>query len=142
VGAENSVTSCDLHILVEKATEAVASQRTNGRSAGRGSAAGGRSLIERSVRAVGVVVLDVLLEHCREVAWAGDQEVIEAFAAQGADDAFGNRVRPGCPNGGADEADVGTGEHSQLMTVATRLVNGSIPVLGAMAPMTRAWWTS
>jgi len=67
VGAENSVTSCDLHVLVQKATETVASQRTNSRCGRRGSAAGGRLLIERSVGAVRVVVPDVLPKHCREV---------------------------------------------------------------------------
>jgi hypothetical protein len=49
-------------------------------------------LIERSVRAVGVVVLEVLVQHGREVARSGDQEVVEAFAAQCADEALGGRV--------------------------------------------------
>ena len=34
--------------------------------------------------AVGVVVLDVLVQDGREVALSGDQQVVEAFAAQGA----------------------------------------------------------
>jgi hypothetical protein len=38
-------------------------------------------LIKRSVRAVGVAVLEVLLQHGREVARSGDQEVVEALAA-------------------------------------------------------------
>jgi hypothetical protein len=50
-------------------------------------------LAERSVRTVGVVVLGVFLQHCRKVARPDDQKVIEAFAAQGADPAFLNRVR-------------------------------------------------
>jgi len=62
VGAENPVTSCDLHILVQKASEPVSSQRPDGRAGGRGSAACGRELTERSVRAVGVVVLEVLVQ--------------------------------------------------------------------------------
>jgi hypothetical protein len=45
------------------------------------------------------------------VAWAGDQQVVEAFAAQRADEALGDRVRPRCPDWGADDADVGGGEH-------------------------------
>jgi hypothetical protein len=45
------------------------------------------------------------------VAWSGDQEVVEAFAAQGADPAFRDRVRSWCPYRGADDADVGAGEH-------------------------------
>ena len=50
------------------------------------------------MRAVGVVVLDVLPQHYREVARSGDQEVVEAFAAQGADPALSDRVRPRCPD--------------------------------------------
>jgi hypothetical protein len=36
--------------------------------------------------------------------------VVEAFAAQGAEEAFRDRVRAGCPNGGADDPQVGAGE--------------------------------
>jgi len=63
------------------------------------------------VWAVGVVVLDELLQDLLEVAGSGDQEVVEAFPAQGADEPFGDRVRPRCSGRGADDADVGTGEH-------------------------------
>jgi hypothetical protein len=51
------------------------------------------------VRPVSVVVLDELTEYHGEVARSGDQQVIEAFAAQGADEAFGDRIRPRCPTG-------------------------------------------
>jgi hypothetical protein len=67
--------------------------------------------MERSVRAVGVVVREVFLQHRREVARCGDEEVVEAFAVQGADEALGDRVRSRCSNRGADDADVGAGEH-------------------------------
>ena len=63
--------------------------------------------MQRSVRSVPVVVLDVLAQYEVELAWSGDQEVVEAFPAQGADEPFRDRVRPGR---GADDADVGTGE--------------------------------
>jgi hypothetical protein len=33
------------------------------------------------------------------------RDVVEAFAAEGADEAFGNRVRPRCPDRGADDAE-------------------------------------
>jgi hypothetical protein len=46
VGAENSVTSGDLHILVYETAEPVSSQRPDGRCAGWGSVASGRVLIE------------------------------------------------------------------------------------------------
>ena len=63
------------------------------------------------MRAVGVVVLDELAQHYREVAPSGDQQVIEAFAAQRADEAFGDGVGPRRANRGADDADVGASEH-------------------------------
>src|ERR671913_432456 len=50
----------------------------------RGSAACGRVLTERSVRAVRGVVLEVLVQYRRAVAWSGAEDVVEAFAAEGA----------------------------------------------------------
>ena len=110
VGAENSVTLCDLQVFVYEATEPVSSQRPDGRSGVPIGAASGRLLMERSVRTVGVVMLDVLAQHRREVERSGDQEMIEAFTAQTADEAFRDRVRSRCPHGGADDADVRAGE--------------------------------
>jgi len=46
VGAENAVTSCDLHVLVHETAEPVASEGLDDRAGGRGSAAGGRVLIK------------------------------------------------------------------------------------------------
>jgi hypothetical protein len=44
VGAENPVTSCDLHRFVYEVAEPLSSQWPDGRCGGRGSAAGGRLL--------------------------------------------------------------------------------------------------
>ena len=60
VGAEKSVTSCDLHVLTDETSEPVASQRSDDGSGGRWGAARGWALIQRSVWTVGVEVLDVL----------------------------------------------------------------------------------
>jgi hypothetical protein len=60
---------------------------------------------------MGVVVLDVLAQHGREVARSGDQEMVEAFAAQRVNPALGDRVRPRRALSGANDADVGAGEH-------------------------------
>ena len=46
MGAENPVTSWDLHIFVYETAEPVSSQRPDGRCGGRGSAACGRLLPE------------------------------------------------------------------------------------------------
>ena len=46
VGAENSVTLCDLQVFVYEATEPVSSQRPDGRSGGPIDAASGRLLME------------------------------------------------------------------------------------------------
>ena len=111
VGAENSVTSRDLHVLVYETTKAISSQRPNGRVGRWASAACGRMLTERSVRAVSVVMLGKLLQHQREVAGPDDQNVIEAFAAQGADPALYDRVRLRRSDWCADGPDVGAGKH-------------------------------
>ena len=62
-------------------------------------------------RLVAHVVLDELAQHCREVAPSGDQKVVEAFPTERADEAFRDRVRPWSSGRGADDPDVGTGEH-------------------------------
>jgi hypothetical protein len=111
VGAEDPVTSWDLHVFVDEAAESVSSQRLDCCSGVWGSGACGRVLMQRSVRTVRVVVADVLALHGVEMAWSGDQDVVEAFAAQGADEAFGDAVGSRCPDRGAEDADVGAGEH-------------------------------
>ena len=50
------------------------------------------------MRSVGVEVLQIFAQHDVEVAWSGDQEVVEAFPAQGADEAFRDGVRAGRPD--------------------------------------------
>ena len=109
MGAENSVTSCDLQVLVDEAAEPVPSEHADGRH-GTWRVAGGRVLVQGSVRSVRVVVLDVLAQDDVEVAWSGDQEVVEAFPAQGADEALGDGVRPRCADRGSDDPDAGAGE--------------------------------
>jgi hypothetical protein len=110
VGAENSVTLCDLHVLVYQATEPVSPHWPNGRSAGRGSGARGWLLVERSVRAVRVVMLEILLQHGRKVARSDDQKVVEALATRRPDEAFDDGVRAWRLDRGADDADAGAGE--------------------------------
>ena len=73
------------------------------------SPAGGRWSRDRCGRWV-LKCWTILAQDDVEVAWSGDQEVVEAFPAQGADEAFGDRVRPRCPDRGADDPDVGAGE--------------------------------
>ena len=46
VGADNSVTSCDLHVLVDEAAEPVSSERSDDRSGGLRGTAVGRVLME------------------------------------------------------------------------------------------------
>jgi hypothetical protein len=54
---------------------------------------------------------EVLLQHYREVPRSGDQQVIKAFPAQDADEAFRDRVRSWRPDRAADDANVRAGEH-------------------------------
>jgi hypothetical protein len=79
--------------------------------AGFGGRLRGKGPQQRDLAAQPILLLDVLAQHYREVAPSGDQQVVEAFAAQGADEAFGDRVRARCPHWGAEDADVGAGEH-------------------------------
>src|ERR687889_1824159 len=55
-------------------------------------------------------MLQVLAQYDVEVAWSGDQKVVEAFPAQCPDEPFRNRVRPGRSDRGADDPQVGAGE--------------------------------
>jgi hypothetical protein len=52
--------------------------------------------VDRVIGEVGrVEMLHILAQHDVEVAWSGDQKVVEAFPSQCSDEAFRNRVRPG-----------------------------------------------
>src|SRR6476469_3961363 len=55
-------------------------------------------------------MLQVLAQYDVEVAWSGDQQVVEAFPSQGADEPFRDRVRPGRSYRGADDPQVGASE--------------------------------
>src|SRR2546430_17378994 len=54
---------------------------------------------------VDVVVVDVDVQDARELPAAGDEEPVEAVAADGADPAFGERVGLRRPKWGADDLD-------------------------------------
>jgi hypothetical protein len=60
---------------------------------------------------VGVVVLDVGVEHCCEVAASADEDPVEAFSADGGDEAFGVGVGLGSANRGADHREPLGAEH-------------------------------
>jgi hypothetical protein len=89
VGADNAVTSRDLRILVDQATEPVTSSDADVVVRGRGGdLAVGWSLAEGPVRAVGVVVIGVFAEDVVEVSSAGDEDAVGALAP-GAGDPVG-----------------------------------------------------
>ena len=54
----------------------------------------GRVTVSRHLQ---VVVAGVVLKHDGGEALVDDQEAVEEFAAEGVDEAFGDRVRPRCP---------------------------------------------
>jgi hypothetical protein len=83
-----------LQVFVDEAAEPVPSEDADVRSRRRRDPACGWSLIQGSVRPVGVEVLHILAQHEIEVAWPGDQDVVEAFSAQRADESFRDRVIP------------------------------------------------
>jgi hypothetical protein len=67
-------------------------------SEGGGVPPSGGRCFEGSVWSVRVEVLHILAQHEIEVAWPGDQDVVEAFPAQRADESFRDRVRPWRPD--------------------------------------------
>jgi hypothetical protein len=42
--------------------------------------------------------------------WSDDQEVVEAFPSEGADEAFRDRICPGCPDRRSNDSHVSAGE--------------------------------
>jgi hypothetical protein len=57
-----------------------------------------------------VVMAFELTQHGCGVKLVDDQEAVEQFAADGADEAFGDRVRPRCPHRRPHDFDVDGGE--------------------------------
>jgi hypothetical protein len=112
VGADNSVTSRDLRILVDQAAEPVASSDADGVARGRGGdLAVGWSVAEGPVRPVGVVVIDVFAEGVVEVSPAGDEDAVGALAPGGDDPALADGVRARRLDRRGDDAHAGGGEY-------------------------------
>jgi hypothetical protein len=63
------------------------------------------------VRRVIVVMALVLTKHGGGVSLVDDREAVEEFAAEGADEAFGDGVGPPSSYRRLDDLDVGRGEH-------------------------------
>jgi hypothetical protein len=66
--------------------------------------------MQGAVRTVCVVVIDELAEHVLEVATVQDDEPVEAFSADGADEALGDRIRLWRAHRRLDHVDVFAGE--------------------------------
>jgi len=108
---ETPHTSRDLLILVEQSTEPVApSDCVRAARWPLGEWAEGSGLAERAMGAVVVVMVFVLPKRGHGVALVEDQDAVEEFATNRADEAFGDRVRPWCPHRCLDDPDVGGGE--------------------------------
>jgi hypothetical protein len=100
--------SCGDFVLVDESAEAVSAVYVR-RVAGwswDGALRDRWTLIERSVRAMVVVMLNVCLQDAFEVTSVDDQETVEAFAAKGADETLGDRVRLRRSNRRAQDLDV------------------------------------
>jgi len=101
----------DLLMFVEQSAEAVAPSDTFRVARSRlGEWPEGSGLAERPVWPVAVVVLGVRRQHGCGVSLVGDEDAVEELAADGADEAFGNRVGPRRRHRCLDDADVGGGE--------------------------------
>ena len=109
VGARNAA-----HVTRPADTRGAAHRagRAVGRCSDRSSSAGGvgSGLAERAVWPMVVVVVLVLGEHGGGVPLVDDQGAVEEFAADAADEAFGDRVGPRRPHRRLDDPDVDGGE--------------------------------
>jgi hypothetical protein len=89
--------SCDVLIFVEEAADAVAPldlADLGRRAVGKWPC--GRRLPQAAVRPVIVVMACKLAQHRCSVPLVDDQKTVEEFASDGADEAFGDRVRSWC----------------------------------------------
>jgi hypothetical protein len=112
VGAENSVTSCDLRIFVDQATEPIAAQNPDiCAQSGRTRTPGRRALFQCPVGTARVAVIDVLIKNQPQVPLAGDQHPVRALAAGAGNPAFRDRIRTGRPDRRPDNPDPGRREH-------------------------------
>jgi hypothetical protein len=104
VGAEYLVTLCDLGIFADQTTEPVPPQDPDIRVRnGRTLTPSGRPLAECPVRAVNVIVLDVLTQDQPQVPLAGDQHPVQALAPGAGNPPLRDRVRPGRPDRRLDD---------------------------------------
>jgi hypothetical protein len=93
VGAENAVTLRDLGVFVDQATEPVSTQDPGILAHSEWTLTPGRrSLAQRPVRAMNVIVLDVLTQDQLQVPLAGDQHPVQALAAGTGNPALRDRV--------------------------------------------------
>ncbi len=90
---------------------------------GRMEAPGRRTLMERSVRPVGVVVIDVLIKDQQQVPFPGDQHAVQALAAGAGYPPLGDRIGLGRPDRGLDDRCPGHGE--QRVEAAVNLASRS-----------------
>ena len=112
VGAEYPVTLCDLGIFAYQAAQPVPPQDPDIRAHSRRTLTPSRrALAERPVRAVNVIVVDVLTEDRPQVPLAGNQHPVQAFAAGAGNPPLGDRVRPGRSDRGLDDPHADSGEH-------------------------------
>jgi hypothetical protein len=95
VSAENPVTLRDLGILADQAAKVVPAENLEVCAWSRWlPTSGRRALLQRPVRAMLVVVIDVLAEDQSQVPFAGYQHPVQALAAGTGDPPFGDSVRP------------------------------------------------
>ena len=80
-------------------------------SVGADCGSGRAGVPQAAVRAVMVVVALELAQHGCGVSLVDDHKAVEEFAADGADEAFGDRIRPWRAHGRRDDLDVDGGEH-------------------------------
>jgi len=79
--------------------------------AGFGGRLRGKGPQQRDLAAQPILLALELAQHGCGVSLVDEEKTVEEFAADGADEAFGDRVGPRCPHWCADDLDIDGGEH-------------------------------
>jgi hypothetical protein len=108
---ETRLTSCDLLIFVKETAEPIVSADADGVlwlvSWQRAHESG---LTERAVGAVPVEVVLIVGQGRYGVGLVDDEDAVEEFTSDAADESLGDRVRPWCSNWGLDHLSPSAGE--------------------------------
>src|ERR687890_1413334 len=84
-------------------------------------------------------MLQVLAQYDVEMAWSGDQKVVEAFPSQGADEPFRDRVRPGPARRPSSSPDEPIPAHGRAREMVPACASTGVFLLTDVPRASRRW---